>query len=114
MAHMVIKDISKKYDGEYELVLGVPNPREWQWITAISGFRPLTLQDGVEGGDPALIVAMAVIAMERAGKIQKSDWRTSADELMEVPFDGDHIYVIPDDEPEDDAGPPDLTSTPDA
>lgn len=103
----------RPYDGEYELDTGRAfNAREWRWIKKVSGYMPLTISDGLGGGDPDLVVAMAVIAMCRDGKIDREDGLRVADELSETPFDGAAILLIGD-EVGDDEIPPALTSKPD-
>jgi len=101
------------YDGEYELDLERAfNTREWRWIKAISGYMPNTIREGLVGGDPDMYVAISVIAMCRAGKIDRDDWRVAADVLAEAPFQlegGAITIVFP--EVEDDS-PLGLTSEP--
>lgn len=111
MATIVIKGI-RPYDGEYELDGDRAfNAREWRWIKKVSGYMPLTLSDGFAGGDPDLYVALAVIAMCRAGRIERDDGLRVADELSEAPFDGATLTLVGD-ETEDDT-PLELTSKPD-
>lgn len=102
------------YDGEYELDLERAfNTREWRWIKAISGYMPNTIREGLAGGDPDMYVAISTIAMCRAGKIDRDEWRHAADVLAEAPFQlegGAITIVFP--ETEDDS-PLELTSEPD-
>ena len=110
---IVVKGV-RPFDGEYELDDDRTfNTREWNWIKRLSGYMPLTVSDGFAGGDPDLFVALAVIAMCRAGKIDRSEGLRVAEVLAEAPFDGTTIQLIggTDDE-EDDAVPPVLTSEP--
>ena len=81
------------YEGEYEFELGEKplSPVEWRWLKKISGYLPLTIDQGWSGGDPDLFLAFAVIAMRRAGKIAKDDVLQVASELEEAPFDGTAI-----------------------
>jgi len=106
---IVIKGISP-YDGEYELdPERAFNTREWSWIKKVAGYMPMTITDGLEGGDPELFVALAVIAMCRAGKIDRDKGLQVAEALVEAPFDGATISIMA---PEVDEGPLSL-STPD-
>lgn len=110
MARIVI-DVPR-YKGEYDLDTDRAfNAREWQWIKKVSGYLPLTVDDGFAGGDPGLFVALAVIAMCREGKITRDDGLRVADELMESPFDGVAITLVGDPVEADDV-PLDLTNTP--
>lgn len=95
----------KPYDGEYEF-----DPEEqplttleWRWIKKISGYLPLTISDGIDGGDPDVFVAFATVALARAGTIERSDVFRVADRLIEAPFDGASITFV-DDNPDDDGG----------
>lgn len=106
----VIKGI-KPYDGEYPLDDSEFTTREWSWIKKISGYLPLTAEEGFKGGDPELFVALAVIAMVRAERIQKSDAMAVADKLLDSAFGSSLTFVADEDEEgEDDADPQDAPS----
>ncbi len=98
------------FDGTYELDLeNSPfTTLEWRWIKQTAGYLPGTVAEGFEGGDPDLIVALAVIAMHRAGKIRKEDATRTADQLADVPVDGASI-VFQAGPVEDDARPPEVS-----
>lgn len=97
----------KPYQGEYPLDLEEPfSTLEWRWIKQISGYLPLTLRGGMAGRDPDLILAWAVIAMYRAGRIEASEALRVADNLAVAPLDGATIQFVPDEEEEADEGPP--------
>ena len=101
------------YDGEYELDWDSPfTSREWRWVRQISGCRPMTMLDALGEGDPDVVIAVAVVAMHRAGKINRDQVLEVADRMADAPFDGSHIDLELGTE-EDDAGPPELTSVPD-
>lgn len=104
----------RPFDGEYELDTDRAfSSREWHWIKRISGYMPLTIREGFAGGDPDLYVALAVIAMARAGKVAREDWERAADEIGEAPYDGQTIQLVGGVGQEDDADiPPALTSEP--
>jgi hypothetical protein len=111
MTTIVVSGI-KPYDGRYELDGDRPfSTREWRWIKQVSGYLPLTVGDGFKGGDPDLFVALAVIAMNRDGKIDRDDVLEVAETLSEVPFDGASITF---DVGEVDDAPLAETSEPDA
>jgi len=92
------------FDGVFELDLStrVFSTLEWRWIKKISGYLPLTIQDGLEGGDPDIFVVMACIALYRAGRIAKEQVFAAADQLSEPPFDGAAIQIVVG-EPEEEA-----------
>lgn len=109
MAKIVIQGI-RPWDGEYDLDTDRAfNAREWKWIKNVSDYMPLTVSDGFAGGDPNLFVALAVIAMCRAGKIERDQGLRVADELAEAPFDGASITMVGDEVTDDDVP---LESTP--
>ena len=77
----------KAYEGEYELATDRAfNAREWHWIKKIAGYMPNTVNEGLAGDDPDLYVALAVIAMCRAGRVDRADGLRVADVLSEAPF----------------------------
>lgn len=111
MTKIVISGI-KPWDGEYDLDSERAfNTREWRWIKQISGYLPLTIDDGFKGGDPDLFVALAVIAMNREGRISRDQGLDVAETLAEAPFDGASIMF--DATEEVDELPPVLTSADD-
>lgn len=96
---MKIKLDVPRYSGEYDLNIDDPplSNLEWRWIKKISGYMPLTLEQGWEGGDPDMFIAFAVIALRRAGMIDKDRALAVADELADVPF-GTAIMLVGDEE----------------
>ena len=112
MARIVITGIPP-YDGDYELDSDRAfNAREWRWIKKVSGYMPLTVSEGFEGGDPDLFVALAIIAMAREGRVTKDEGLRVADVLAEAPFDGAAITMVGDEPVEADEIPLDLTPPP--
>jgi hypothetical protein len=101
-----------RFKGAYDLDLDTEpfTNREWRWIKKISGYLPLTLEDGWEGRDPDLFIALAVIAMYRANRIEAGDALRVAETLADVPFDGVAIQLIAteddDEEQGDEENPP--------
>ncbi len=98
------------FDGSYDLDLETApfTTLEWRWIKQTAGYMPATVANGFEGGDPDLIVALAVIAMHRAGKIRKDDVLRTAEQLADVPVDGASIVFRAGEIGEGDARPPEM------
>ena len=106
----VVIEGAKPWDGRYRLDLGDDfSTHEWGWIKRLSGYMPLTVDDGYDGGDPELFAALAVIAIRRAGRIDWDGARAVFDRIGEGPF-GSTCRLEPD-EGEDDAGPPERSSS---
>lgn len=61
------------YDGRYEFDLRGSSfsLREWGWIKRHAGYLPLTLEEGLAGSDAELMAVFAIIAMVRAGKVDR-------------------------------------------
>lgn len=88
MIYMVIKE-PKLWAGRWPLDLE-NEPlirREWGWVKKFSGYMPLTVREGVEGGDAELFAVYAIIALVRAGTIQREDVPMAFDRFMDLPFD---------------------------
>lgn len=98
MAHLKI-DL-RPYTGEYPIDLdGEPfTTLEWRWIKQLSGYLPLTVEQGFAGLDPDLFVALAVIALHRNGKILRADVPRVAERLADEPFNGTAIMYVGDDD----------------
>lgn len=113
MADLIVVAGVKPYDGEYELdVEHDPlTTLEWRWVKKISGYLPLTIAEGMAGADPDLYCAFAVIAMRRAGKIDKDDAMHVADRLADAPF-GSAITIEGDKDEVEEEGPLGLTDVP--
>lgn len=91
------------YDGEYVLDLD-EHPlkmREWATIKRVANVLAGQLEAALQGGDIEVVVALAVIGLERAGHSvnEHALWES---ELGQIEVVGDT---------EDDAGPPDLTTS---
>ena len=99
------------WDGRYEfdIVEQPPTYREWGWVKRFSGYMPLTIDQGMNGGDPELYAAFAAMALHRAGRIQPSEAQGIVDRLADAPF-GATVRLELDDRVEDDAGPPAASS----
>lgn len=89
MAHSFeIRNIDKRLDGDY------PMPKrseltalEWSWIKRFADYNPMTLDDGLDGFDPPLVVCLALISMVREGRVKRGDVLAAWDTLSTVPFD---------------------------
>jgi hypothetical protein len=106
---LVIEGV-KPYDGRYEFDLenNELTTREWGWIKRLSGYLPLTLEEGLMGADPELFACFAVLMLRRAGKVSNTDVQELFDRVCDAPF-GSTIRLEADDTEEaeaDDAGPP--------
>lgn len=88
-------------DGEYELDMNFTY-RDFRTIKQVAGVRANEVQDALAGGDTDLIVALAEIALRRAGK------QHSVDELLDA--EAGAITLDADDMAEADAGPPAVSS----
>ncbi len=97
-----------RYKGEFPLDLAdeTPTALEWRWVKKISGYLPGTAAEGIAGSDPDLTIAFAVIALARAGRIRKDEALQVADELSDLPFDGNSIAYVVDTMEEAEADPP--------
>ena len=85
MDFIVVEGV-RPYDGRYEFDLAGQEltTREWGWIKRLSGYLPLTVEEGLS--DPELIVVFAVIALRRAGKVEPKDVPAVFERLSDAPF----------------------------
>ena len=86
MNHITINGVAL-YDGRYELETMDFTTREWGWIKRLTSYMPLTIEEGFRGGDLELYTVFAVIAMVRAGKIERADVTDAYERLLDVPFE---------------------------
>jgi hypothetical protein len=111
MDYLIIEGVPP-YDGRWQFDLETQEltTREWGWIKRLSGYLPLTVEEGL--GDPELVVVFACIALRRAGKATPTEVPKLFEELSDAPF-GSAITMETDvvDEAEDDAGPPASSSS---
>ena len=103
------------WDGRYEWDIDrALNVREWRYIKKISGYLPATMDGGLEGDDPELYVALAVVCMVRAGKVDKDDALRVAEQIGEAPFDNASLVIqMPPKDEEEPEVPLVLTPPPD-
>lgn len=104
------------YDGEYEFDDDRSfTTRELRWIKQISGYRAGELQDGFEAGDADLVLALVVIAMNRAGKVDRDDVLDVADRLSDEPVEDDDeksfVTITVTDGEDDEPDPPESPLT---
>ena len=110
MDYIVVEGV-RPYDGRYEFDLEGQEltTREWGWIKRLSGYLPLTVEEGLS--DPELIVVFAVIALRRAGKVEPQDVPQVFERLSDAPF-GSAITMETDVEEEaEEKRPPPQSST---
>lgn len=76
------------WDGLYELDMDANEltTREWGWIKKYSGYMPLTVQQGLEGGDPELFACFALIALRRAGRLELPEIPGFMERLLDEGF----------------------------
>lgn len=96
------------FEGEYDLNVAEQGwtTVELRWIKKLSGYLPLTLDEGWEGGDADLFNAIACIAMYRAGRLKKEEVLKAAEILEDYPM-GEAVTFEPDeaeDEEDDEEG----------
>ena len=110
MDYIVVEGV-RPYDGRYEFDLeGSPlTTREWGWIKRLSGYLPLTVDEGAR--DPELIVVFAVIALRRAGKVEPRDVPAVFETLSDAPFGSTVTMETDVVEEEDKPSPPPPSST---
>lgn len=105
------------WDGVYEWDTDRTfNVREWRYIKKISGYLPETIDEGMKGDDPELYVALAIVCMVRAGKVERDEALRVAEQVSEVPWDNASLTVTnpPKDEEKPEDVPLELTPPPDA
>ena len=105
MDFIVVEGV-KPWDGRYEFDLAGREltTREWGWIKRLSGYLPLTVEEGLS--DPELIVVFAAIALHRAGKVESREVPDVFDRLSDAPF-GSAITMETDvEEVAEEANPP--------
>lgn len=116
MADRLILD-TPRFKGEWDFDLGDEplTALEWRWIKKVSGYLPLTIDEGVAGLDPDLFIAIAVIVLVRVGRVQRGEALAVADILADLPADGSALKVVFDDTAEEEEGegdPPAVAAVP--
>lgn len=77
------------FNGSYELDLSVPfNHAESHIIKQVSGLRGGEIEEAFDANDTDLLVALALIALYRAGKFERRQVRQVEDVLMSAPLGG--------------------------
>jgi hypothetical protein len=88
------------YDGEYELDLGGEfTNRELHTLKTIAGVRAGELEEAADMGDNDLVVAFAVIALQRSGRFPK----VNVDAIWDAPVG--KVTYIEDEEAEPESPP---------
>jgi hypothetical protein len=99
LANKLVLNGVAPYDGEYEFDVSYFTMRELNIIKRTSGVRAGELEEALAASDSDLVVALAVIALERAGVKGAEDalWNAQAGQItLELDDEGD------------DVGPPDV------
>lgn len=96
------------FDGRYEFNLdaGEFTTREWGWVKKHSGYMPLTIEQGSQGGDVDLIVAFTAIALYRAGRLDQAEVAGFIERVQDVDIGAHLTFEVEDDAEEVDASPP--------
>jgi hypothetical protein len=104
---------AKPFAGDYRLDIEEEplTTLEWRWIKRISGYLPATIREGVRGGDPDINIALAVIAMARAGRIAEADVIDVADRLARASIDNLEEIIDPSEELGEDPTTPQATES---
>ena len=78
--------VDPRFDGDHELDVEAQQFNGWELhiIKKISGLRPLEYQEALEEGDYDLVIALAVVALIRAGKLDRRRFQEAADGLLEA------------------------------
>lgn len=90
MPSWIVIDGVDAYDGRYDLDLSYFTNREYHTIRQQSGLRVSEIEEAMEATDAALVVALAGIALDRAGKHVHWDllWDAKAG-LIKLVFEAD-------------------------
>jgi hypothetical protein len=96
---VVINDVHPNYDGEYDLDVSSFTMGELHEIKKLTGLRLGEFEEAAAAQDLDFIVALAIVALKRAGRqiVPKLIWDAEA---------GSIVYQSDDPEPEGDAVPP--------
>jgi hypothetical protein len=94
------------WDGRYELPLDEFQftNREWGWIRRWTGYLPASVLDAMKGADAELLAALAVIALHRAGKVNRDDAAATFERFEEENFGS--FTLTSDDEEAETLDPP--------
>lgn len=83
------------FDGEYPIDIGSFTMRELQIIKRMSGVRAGELEEAFAAGDTDLILAIAVIAVRRSGRLWESFERLAWEsELGAISFVGEEEVAV--------------------
>ena len=105
----IVLDVAP-YEGRWEFDLDGRelSTREWGWIKRLSGYLPLTIEEGL--ADPELITVFACIALRRAGKVEPRDVPGVFEQLSDAPFGSSIVMETDTEEVAGEAGPPPSSS----
>jgi hypothetical protein len=111
MDWLVVEGVTP-WEGRYELPLDefAFTGREWGWIRRFTGYRPADVLDAMKGADAELLAALAVIALNRAGRISRDDAPATFERLVDENF-GSFTLTSDDAEEAEPLDPPSPTSS---
>lgn len=82
------------WDGTYEFDVDRSfTTRELRWMKQIAGYLPVSLQEGLEGGDADVVITLVCIAMHRAGKLAREDVLDVADRMSDLPVGDEDTWI---------------------
>jgi len=118
MSHFVISGMGG-LDGRYEFDLADLDMtlREWQWIKRHTGYMPLTLIEGLAGGDAALMTVTALIIVRRQGGLATEAFDDTFARFMDAPLGPSIDFTlegVDEDEDPSTASPPTNSTASDA
>src|SRR5262245_29847989 len=93
MAHFKIEGLHP-YDGEYPFNVDTLTNRELHTIKQLAGVRANEIEEAAEAGDNDLIVAFAIIALQRAGLKVDPDAIWEAD-VGKITFQSEEADPLP-------------------
>lgn len=85
-----------QYDGKFDFDASAFSIREWRWIKQLSGHDQDTVVEAYANREPEVLVAFAVIALCRDGKIDREQVLVVADEMIDTPLRGATLSLVPD------------------
>jgi hypothetical protein len=105
MDQMVVDGV-KPWDGRYQFDVAYQEltTREWGWVKRLTGYMPLTIEQGLAGADPELLAVFAAIALRRAGKITADEVPAVYERFVDLPPGVARYETEPAED--GDAGPP--------
>jgi hypothetical protein len=113
MATFIVVEGLKPYDGRYELDWNFTT-RQYGWVKRMAGLDVDDMVEKIENGkaDAELATVWALIALHQAGKVEARDVPDLWERMIDDPFGAKlTLEAEADVEQEDEAGPPEQSST---